>query len=589
MLSGSGRSLLEEALPAWLARQRWFGAKTRAIVRVEIGQWVILPVADALTILPTAAIPAASTLGDVILLLDMTYTDGSTERYQLPLAYAAGAELHALKGTAPASVVLEVESPTGPAAFHDAVVREEFRQALLALVEHGGALPLDGPKAAAEHVAATLIAAHESRPAHDIAAPETHAIASAIEAKHSIEIEVVAPAFVGHMPGDTHASTEQIAASPKAATGVRGFPSTAFAEVRGGGSLAARIGSAEQSNTNILYGQQIIMKMFRRLQPGLNPDIEIGRFLTDVARFDRIAPLLGEITLDAEDGSRTSLAMVQGLVANEGDGWQWTQGELAKFFAGTETFVVPADYLAAAALLGCRTAEMHLALATTTDDPAFAAEPFTQQDYELDGLRIEAQIVTALTALEAGVGGLHPQATSHAIQVIAQRAELLQAARDFAQTEPSGQRIRIHGDYHLGQTLRAQNDFVLLDFEGEPARSLEERRRKQCPLRDVAGMLRSFSYAAASALNACEPSVQAGLASAAQAWENAVCEHFLDAYLATASSNQQLLPEPAAARLMLQGYVLEKALYELLYELNNRPAWVGIPLSGILALSPFRS
>ena len=535
--------------------------------------------------------PVASSLGEVILLLDLAYVDGSTERYQLPLAYAAGSELESLRQSAPGSLIVEVQTPTGTGAFHDAVVLEVFRQALLTIVKQGGALAMDDSATASDHIAATLIAAHESRPVHEIAGDETSPIAKQIEAKHTIEVAQVAPSFVGHMPGAVDA-TPVATATRNAKIGLRGEPSSAFAMGRGEGDLPARIGSAEQSNTNILYGQRVIMKLFRRLQPGLNPDIEIGRFLTDVVNFPRIAPFLGEIALVEQSGARTSLAMVQGLVANEGDGWEWTQSKLAAYFAQAATAIdaveaktLAADYLSAAALLGKRTAEMHLALATPTTDSAFAAEPYTAQDAEADATRITGQMGAAFDALAAGLPRLTGEVLAAAEQALAVRGHLSQHALAAADLRPTGERIRIHGDYHLGQILRTEGDFVLLDFEGEPAKSLEQRRSKQSPLRDVAGMLRSFSYAAASALNAGAPDQRTRLAPWASAWEKAVCDAFLESYMATARNSATLLPEPALAQSLLQGYLLEKALYELLYELNNRPAWVGIPLAGILNIA----
>ncbi len=182
---------------------------------------------------------------------------------------------------------------------------------------------------------------------------------------------------------------------------------------------------------------------------------------------------------------------------------------------------------------------------------------------------------------------LKDETSDDAATILSRRIELFSRAHAIAGSSVSGKAIRIHGDYHLGQVLRAKNDFVLLDFEGEPARSLAERRRKQCPLKDVAGMLRSFSYAAwsgldqhvqrhADSLQALEPWLRL--------WQNAVSTAFLRGYRSAFGERPDLLPEPEQAQALLNAYLLEKALYELLYELNNRPAWVRIPLAGILSL-----
>ena len=303
--------------------------------------------------------------------------------------------------------------------------------------------------------------------------------------------------------------------------------------------------------------------------------------------------------------------MLQGLVRNEGDGWAWTLGELARFFEQVSTLPAPTDeghtpsltnqapippaiteqaalYLQSAALLGQRTAELHLALATPTDDPAFRAEPFTPADLDLDAQRIDAQVNSTLDALKLKISTLKDLVADDAATVLARRIPLFAAAHAITGRTITSARIRIHGDYHLGQILTAKGDFVILDFEGEPARTLAERRRKQCPLKDVAGMLRSFAYAAYSALDTYlqrHPDRQGSLEAWARLWQNAVSSEFLRAYRETIAANPNLLPPSDEAQALLNAYLLEKALYELLYELNNRPTWVRIPLAGILALS----
>jgi maltose alpha-D-glucosyltransferase/alpha-amylase len=183
---------------------------------------------------------------------------------------------------------------------------------------------------------------------------------------------------------------------------------------------------------------------------------------------------------------------------------------------------------------------------------------------------------------------LSDEVAGEAGAVLSHRTEILSRAHEISTiSSSSGERIRIHGDYHLGQLLRAKNDFVILDFEGEPARPIEERRRKQCPLKDVAGMLRSFSYAAWSGLDQYvqrHPDRRASVEQWTRLWKNTVSSEFLKAYWHTDSQHKGLLPERAQSDTLLNGYLLEKALYELLYELNNRPTWVRIPLDGILEL-----
>ena len=393
--------------------------------------------------------------------------------------------------------------------------------------------------------------------------------------------------------------------------------SSAFGSVYRGQRLASRVGSAEQSNTSILYEKRLILKLFRRLQPGENPDVEIGRFMTEVARFPRIPAFLGDISICPEGGQRTTIAMLQGLVANQGDGWQWFLDQLPSFFEAVSGLAAPpvtapagfehsqephaaavehaGATMEAAALLGRRTAEMHLALATPSDDSAFAAEPFTPEDLARDARRIDTQIVTALDALKAKLPSLADVIADDAALLLSRRRELLRRAHAIEGLEAAGKRIRIHGDYHLGQTLRTAGedetgDFVLLDFEGEPARPLVERRQKQSPLKDVAGMVRSFSYAAFSGLdgylaeNVSRGANADGLTAWANLWQNSASAAFLKAYCTTIAVSRDLLPSSEQAQSLFTAYLMEKALYELLYELNNRPAWLRIPVGGILSM-----
>jgi maltose alpha-D-glucosyltransferase/alpha-amylase len=308
--------------------------------------------------------------------------------------------------------------------------------------------------------------------------------------------------------------------------------------------------------------------------------------------------------------------MLQGLVANQGDGWQWLLDQLTGFFESVASLPAPNELptprftqlrepppealkhartsLEAAALLGRRTAEMHLALATHTDDPAFAPEPFAPEDLARDARRIEAQIMSALDALKGKLAALVDTAADEAALLLSRRRELIARAHAIESAHAAGKRIRIHGDYHLGQTLRTgtdseSGDFVLLDFEGEPARPLIERRQKQSPLKDVAGMVRSFSYAAHSGLNQFLADGNSGtapetLAAWANLWQNSAASEFLRAYLAAIAADPELIPPPAPAQTLYTAYLLEKALYELLYELNNRPAWLRIPVHGILSM-----
>ncbi len=579
LTAGDGLTLLQARLPQWLQHQRWFGAKTRTVATLRVTAWAAIPsgaqaLVETAPLQQTLVLPDPQMLGAAIFLLEITYDSGDADTYQIPLALTTGRELEAIHAATPNAILATLTLAGEPAALHDATVREDFRQALLRMIEQEEAVPLGSPgKVAWERGMGE-------------AAPLAQELAQAQEQN---------PA-------------------PEPAGQLAGCHSSVFASIRGAQPMPARVSSAEQSNTNLMFDAKLILKLFRRLQPGENPDVEIGRFLTEVAHFPRIAPFLGELTLRPAGvqpgGSTTTSAMLQELVQNEGDGWSWTLEELARFYESAAGCPPPADegekasllsdgrvaaearerawfYLDAAALLGRRTAELHLALAIQTDDLAFQAEPFTPEDLAFDAGRIDRQIHATLDALRSRMSNLKDLVADQAATVLSQRIGLFTRAHSITHSVPSGQRIRIHGDYHLGQVLRAKNDFVLLDFEGEPARSLAERRRKQSPLKDVAGMLRSFSYAAWSGLDQYlqrRPDRAQALEPWARLWENAVSTEFLKAYRQTAAANPALLPEPAQAQSLLNAYLLEKALYELLYELNNRPAWVRIPLAGILSL-----
>ena len=683
-MAGHGVALLDATLPAWLPRQRWFGAKARKILKVTVLDWVEMPAAVAANteLLPAHDLPADSSIPAALFYVQVDYGDTQCDVYQIPLAFSTGASAEEMALEKPVGVLAVLPTPVGPGVLHDAGGREDFRQGLLTLIERNGSLELATTETAAVEVAASLAAAaggasareaassgnaeelltHPERATHEAASggkvhlrphevfptePVAEAIAQPVPSVFPEKtMEVAAPLSPAGLPVEPVPLTAQpgeaagpprsdsaavqpvptqrlqTRESPSAGDGaqrsgtLRAQASSAFAAVRGKEHLAGRLGSAEQSNTSILYGKKLILKLFRRMQPGENPDVEIGRFLTETAKFSRIAPFLGEISLAPSGSEKTTIAMLQGLVANEGDGWEWFLGQLDGFFSAVISLEPPAggpaagflsegpgasaveEYAAAsleaAALLGRRTAEMHLALATPTENACFAAEPFNAEDLKRDALRVEDQIRSAFDALKGKLASLPDEVADEAAQLLSRRRELVARARAIAAGEGAGKKIRIHGDYHLGQTLRTVaeggGDFVLLDFEGEPARPLAQRRRKQSPLKDVAGMVRSFSYAAFNGLDrfrSAHPDREGAaenLAAWARAWESAASANFLEAYRNTMAADGSLLPDKDRAQVLFTAYLLEKALYELLYELNNRPTWLRIPLAGILSL-----
>jgi maltose alpha-D-glucosyltransferase/alpha-amylase len=361
--------------------------------------------------------------------------------------------------------------------------------------------------------------------------------------------------------------------------------------------LPIRRGSAEQSNSSIIYGDRLILKLFRRQQAGPNPDIEIGRYLTGVAGFDRVPPFEGSLEYRRHTTHEADIAIVQGLVANEGDGWTWTIEELERYYENSSHTALPQSsdaaldhvgaYVGAAGVLGRRTAELHLALAAS-QDPAFVAEDFDRKDVETMTGRLPDDISRTFALLKANLARLPDNSIEMAGVALGRQKRIVDRLSLTWPGHEFGKRIRIHGDYHLGQVLRARNDFVILDFEGEPARPLEQRRAKYSPLKDVAGMLRSFSYAANSTLmtyTARHPEDMAALGPWARLWEQTIGMEFLSAYRTAVAPGHIVPASDEDFRRLLDAFVLEKAMYELTYELNNRPSWIRIPLAGILTLA----
>jgi maltose alpha-D-glucosyltransferase/alpha-amylase len=528
ILAGSNLHRLEnQDLPKFLVRQRWFATKSQSIQSTRLLDWAMLGRPQS-----------------VLCLIEVRFEEGWTDSYLLPLAMAFGAAGEQLRGRTPNAIVAPVTSDKLSGLLYDGVVDDLSCRALFSLIENGSELP-----------------GHEGR-----------------------------------------------------ILGVRGG---AFQAVLGPAPLPlpVRPGSAEQSNTSILYGDRFILKLYRRPEVGENPDCEIGKYLTEETNFDRIPPFAGMLRYLSKDGTEArTLAMLQGLVKNHGDGWEWSLRELDRYYERARITTLPDEtsrelksglelldrppsplereyvgpYLDSAAILGRRTAQLHLALAAGTADAQFRPEPFTGLELRNLLVGIHDHGATVFRLLEGQIASLPPEVQRLAASVLGQRQHIL---ANFLSPESDGwhgQRIRIHGDYHLGQVLRTEDDFVILDFEGEPARPLAERRQKQCPLKDVAGMLRSFSYAAYVALfNFCELHSHSSsqLAPWAQLWERSAVRAFLHSYRQTAADVAFLPRTSSEFRKLLNIFVLDKALYEVRYELNSRPPWVRIPLLGILSLT----
>jgi trehalose synthase-fused probable maltokinase len=321
--------------------------------------------------------------------------------------------------------------------------------------------------------------------------------------------------------------------------------------------MDARAVGAEQSNTSIVFDDELILKVFRRLEPGINPELEMLRFLTEHG-FANVAALGGWYAYSGGPLGAT-LGILQEFVPDGIDGWGLALDEISS---------APERFGGRLRRLGEVTGVMHTVLASDSNDAAFAPETPSVEALALLTATVDEEIERVFVSL--------PEDDERLAPIAGRGEEVREQLRLLTYAGSAGKAIRTHGDYHLGQTLWSEGDWVILDFEGEPARSLTERRRKRSPLRDVAGMLRSFAYVASAV------ELLRGLR-APDGWEEAARATFLEGYLA--SVDPVLLPSgQVAIERLLAVYELEKAVYELRYELDNRPDWVGIPVAGIQRL-----
>lgn len=377
---------------------------------------------------------------------------------------------------------------------------------------------------------------------------------------------------------------------------IRFSPTSAYQALVGttSATLSVRTAARQGSNTAIVLDEQLFLKGYRHLLIGTHPELEIGRFLTEKTQFPNIATVVGAVEYEAADGGCMTLALLQGYVTNQGDCWSYTLDYLDRFLEESRaaaTSPLPTEqahgaYLVLMRTLGQRTGELHKALATATGDSAFDPEPVTDADLADWVLQVQAEATATLDQLERRQEGLADSVRALVQTLLAQRNELLDRIRARISGHLDAVKTRYHGDYHLGQVLLAKNDFVITDFEGEPTCSLAERRRKHSPLRDVAGMLRSFNYAAYTAVakdSAERPEDLPRLELLVRDWEAEVARVFLAAYDETVHGSG-LLAASASLRGLLDLFLLEKALYEVRYELDNRPNWLVIPLRGIVTL-----
>jgi maltose alpha-D-glucosyltransferase/alpha-amylase len=532
--TGRRRGDLERALVRFLPTRRWFAGKARRIRGVSIRDAV--PITG-----PRSPLTAR------VMIVRVEFAEGEPETYSVPLALVEGDRAERLLQEAPQSVVAHVERPGEPALVAEALGDPDVGRALLDAVRRRRRF--------------------KGSAGGRLSGRSTPALARALGGQEPPE------------PG---------------------------------------VFRAEQSNTSILFGQDLILKLFRRVEPGVNPDLELGRYLVERAGFEHTPAVAGALEYRVDGAEPSTLAIVHEFVPNEGDAWQFTLDALSRFYEETVTErirpgarppeapegtllerarrPVPEEieelvgsYLHAAQLMGRRVAEMHAALAGDGAEPGLAPEPLTPH-YQRSVYQSQRNLTgRSMQLLRRSLSSLDERERAGAEELLARQGELLRRFAALIERRVSAKRIRCHGDLHLGQVLFTGRDFLIIDFEGEPARSLSDRRAKRTPMRDVAGLLRSFHYATFTALvdqaarGLVEPDSDAAreLEAWGRLWCDGVCTAFLGAYLETAGDAPWIPRDEEGLAVLLDTSLLEKAVYELAYELNNRPLWVPIALTGL--------
>jgi maltose alpha-D-glucosyltransferase/alpha-amylase len=527
LLRGKDRVLLGDLLPHYLTHCRWFGGKARQIKDASVVETIDFPF-DHTTAYFT--------------MVRVSYLQGEPETYVLPLTLAFGDDVARVQAEFPESVVAQLQSREGEYLLYEATWESSFRQALLDSI---------------------------SRRRH-------------FRGKE------------GELWSTTTSAFRHIQTLSKP-------------------SMPSAIMKAEQSNTSINYGDLFILKLFRKAEEGVNLDLEIGRFLTEKTSFVHNPPVAGALEYRRNRQEPTTLGILHGYVPNQGDAWKYTLDVVNHFYetaltcqietlpesvAGKPWTVLAREelppvaremigaYLESARLLGERTAEMHLALASRYEDPNFAPEPFTGL-YQRSIYQSMRNLTTrTFQLMRSRLRHLPKAVRQTASEVLERESEIFHHLHSVLERKIAALRIRVHGDFHLGQVLHTGKDFIIIDFEGEPARTLSERRLKRSALRDVAGMLRSFHYAANHAIMAktVRPEDLSCLEKWADFWQMWVSATYLKEYFELAGQGEFLPKREEELQVLVDVLVLEKAVYELGYELNNRPDWVKLPLRGILQL-----
>jgi maltose alpha-D-glucosyltransferase/alpha-amylase len=377
---------------------------------------------------------------------------------------------------------------------------------------------------------------------------------------------------------------------------IRFEPTAQLAKLELNDESEVRYLAAEQSNSSVVVGGSLVLKLIRKVSAGVHPELEMGAYLTE-AGYEHISPLLGSVIRHNADGQDNLLMIAQGYLSNQGDAWGWTQNnlerairdELAEAISEQEQHYNALGELADfAGLLGQRLGEMHQVLAAPTTNKAFKPEVTSLKDTQGWAKHVGAQIDRALQLLKQHQTKLNPADQALVSALLDQKKAIASYVQDLAKATVGGLRIRVHGDLHLGQVLVVKGDAYLIDFEGEPARPLPERRGKHSPYKDVSGVLRSFDYAAAMAVNVQgvdqSPEANASRQRVADRYLQEAKQAFIQAYHAATTTLAHDWQDAKGQDAALALFSLEKAAYEVAYEAENRPSWLPVPLQGLHGL-----
>jgi maltose alpha-D-glucosyltransferase/alpha-amylase len=529
VLEGTQRRLEQSILPAYITTMRWFGGKARVMENLHIVQYATISTANRETYL---------------LLIEINYREGFSEYYQLPVAFCTDQEGASFKGKFSKSVIasLSINDETG--FLYDAMYSKELQQFIIF-----------------------------SMSKNDVVAQKSGDLIKFNGNKKLTE-------FVEHNP-----------------------------------TISSRVVSSEQSNTSFIYGNNFFCKLFRKLDFAINSEVEISKFLTEETDFRHTPAFIGSFEWIVAGQSMT-LGVMQELIDNSNDGWTYVLDRLdelnEKILANPDVLKF-SEQLAAddtdeenhavrasiinnmfegplteqVRLLAKRTGEMHIALSSCHDNEAFTPEAYSLHYQRSLYSGLKTLVRNNLQSQHENIKKLPPDVRPVAEKVVSMDKAILEVLKNIYVHKIETVKTRIHGDYHLGQVLFTGKDFVITDFEGEPGRSYTERRLKRSPLRDVAGMIRSFHYAAYASLfldNNIRKEDYKKLIPIMELWYQHVSNLFLSSYLSTVQGTAFVPKNDEDLRTLLTTFLLEKAIYELNYELNNRPDWVIIPLQGILSI-----